>query len=100
MWFWLHLFLASLLVLIYIKHTLAWRHTRKAIRRVYYDKNWIRLQTKYKPLNRYCYNIFHPLRWTYKQMFPGLEKDIKATERRKQEGTIDDRDDKQCKTKK
>lgn len=58
-----------------IKLRLVDESTDRAIDYIFSQDNWEELLEEYKPSERFLHNFFHPLKWTYEQMFKGLERE-------------------------
>lgn len=63
-----------LLAILLVKNELVWRATGKAIDKLYSQKNWEELRDKYPTSENYHRNVWHPLKWTYSQMFKELSQ--------------------------
>ena len=62
-----------LIIIFCVKNYLVLNNSRIALDFIYSHDNYMELIEKYDPAKSYSKNLFHPLRWTYKQMFRGLE---------------------------
>jgi len=49
------------------------RNRYRAINYIYSQTNWRELKEKYLYDKSFWYQIFNPIKWTYKQQFKGLE---------------------------
>lgn len=70
------IFIVVLLVLVIylaIKNQLVYRANLKAIDKIFEDPNWQYKRNQYDPNGKYYKHVFNPFKWTFKQMFPGLE---------------------------
>ena len=65
-------FLLLLCVLIQIKNTIVSYHVDKAIEIIFTQPNYLEFAAKHLPDGYYEKNLFHPLKWTFNSMFPGL----------------------------
>ena len=69
--------LAAILVfmgLIMVKDEIVSKHIDKAIEIINAQPNYLEFAAKHLPEGCYQKNLFHPLKWTFESMFPGLSE--------------------------
>ncbi len=66
--------MGALCVVGLVKNRVVYKHHRRAIEIVYGDERaFEELHKKYIEPDSYDQHFYHPLKWTFESMFPGLE---------------------------
>ena len=73
-WFWLGPTVGFVYVM--VKNVLTYRASVKATKLIRLSSNWESLSEEYDVVRSYTKNVLHPFKWTFKQMFPGLQDTI------------------------
>ena len=67
------LIILNILFLFLLRNHLVNKHHIKAIEYIYEQDNWESLKIKYNPTGNYGKHMLDLRKWSYNQMFPGLE---------------------------